>query len=411
MRAVLQGLFLALITLGAPFRAYSINEELAESINHTGMFLYYITDKSQNTVISPLAISTSLLMTYMGAKGNTAHQIAMGLHLTIPQKEVPFAYLSLVNQLAGGRAKIQIDATMWIDEKSNVLGSYKSLISKKFDGSIHSVNFLKPLIAAKSMNKWIYEKSDGKIARFIDPSILSSSTQLILINSLFLKGSWGNPFPTQNTEQQPFLKKDGSSVSCRMMHQSSELYYFENDDSQIVALPIDNLNSHLAFVIFLPKKNLSDLYNFYYSQDEKKPEGFISYLQHLKKAYVNISIPKFIVSQKLNLIPLYRSLGINEALSTRADFSGIDGTKNLMISEAFQQNVLSIDEGGIFATAATASSLSLNSSKSGNAAQFVANHPFLYAVYDFDTKLLLFLGECQDPSQTGITKVTGGKSP
>ena len=410
MRTLLQGLFLALITLGTPFRAFAVNEKLAESINHTGMFLYYIMDKSQNTLMSPLAISTSLLMTYMGAEGNTAHQIATGLHLTMPQKDVSAAYLSLANHLTDSGDKVQIGATMWIDEKSNVLESYKSLISKEFEGSIHRVNFRKPLIAAKSMNEWVYERSDGKISNFISPSTLSSSTRMILINSLMLKGSWESPFPTQNTGQQPFLRKDGSSVSCKMMRQSSELYYFENDDSQIVALPIENLNSHLAFVIFLPKKSPDDLYNFYYSQDEKKPEGFISYLQYLKKAYVNISIPKFIVSQKLNLIPLYRSLGINDALSPKANFSGIDGTKNLMISKAFQQSVLSIDEGGIFATAATSSSFSLKSSRRDDAVEFVANRPFLYAVYDFDTKLLLFLGECQDPSQTGITKTTGRKS-
>ena len=221
MRTLLQGLFLTLITLGTPFRAYAVNEELAESINHTGMFLYYIMDKSQNTVMSPLAISTSLLMTYIGAKGNTAHQIATSLHLTIAQKEASTAYLSLTNHLTSGRDKVQIGATMWIDEKSNVLGSYKSLISRDFDGSIHSANFRKPLIAAKSMNRWVYEKSDGKISNFINPSTLSKSTQMILINSLMLKGSWESPFPTQNTGQQPFLKKDGSSVSCKMMRQSS----------------------------------------------------------------------------------------------------------------------------------------------------------------------------------------------
>ena len=410
MRTLLQGLFLTLITLGTPFRAYSVNEELAESINNTGMFLYYIMDKSQNTVMSPLAISTSLLMTYMGAKGETAQQIAKGLNLTIPQKSVSSAYLSLANHLTEGGGKVQIGASMWIDKRSNVLGSYKSLISKEFDGSIHSVNFLRPQIAANTINEWVYEKSNKNITKFINPSLLSSSTRMILINSLFLKGSWETPFPTQNTGQQPFLKKDGSSVPCKMMRQSSEVYYFENDASQVVALPIENLNSHLAFVIFLPKKHPEDLYNFYYSQDEKNPEGFISYLKYLKKAYVNISIPKFIISQKLNLVPLYRALGINEALSTKADFSGIDGTKNLMISEAFQQSVLSIDEGGIFATSGTSSSFNIKSSTRDDAAQFIANHPFLYAIYDFDTKLLLFLGECQNPSNTGIITTTGGQS-
>ncbi|MCB1109783.1 MAG: serpin family protein [Chlamydiia bacterium] len=409
MRRLLQHFFLTLFILVTPLKGFGIDRDLAKSINHTGMFLYYIMDKSHNTIMSPLAISSSLLMAYMGAKGETAHQIAAGLHLTLPQNQVVPAYLSLANHLTEA-GKVEISNAMWVDTDAHILSSYQSIVKKGFNGEIQLVNFAKPQIAARKINAWVYDKSHEKIQNFINPSDISSSTRMILLNNLLVKGSWKSPFLTQSTGTHPFTQYDGNTVLCKMMRQVNDFYYFENEDTQVVALEIESLDSHLAFVVFLPRKASDNIYNFYYSQDESKPEGFLTYLSQLRRTSVDVSIPKFITSQKVNLIPLYRALGINSALTRSADFSGIDGTKNLMINKSFQQNVLSIDEGGIFAAAATGTSFSLKSTRPDAEASFVADRPFLYAIYDFDTGLLLFLGECQNPVETGIVEVTGGQS-
>ena len=223
---------------------------------------------------------------------------------------------------------------------------------------------------------------------------------MILLNTLFIQGSWQSPFPTQRSGRGQFKTPQGNYVNCRMMNQKSSLYYFENQETQIVALPIEGLNSNISFIVFLPKKEGPSLYNFYYAQDESKPEGFISYLDKFEKKDIDLTLPKFIVSQKLDLKPLFRSLGINTALDTDANFSGIDGKKDLYISQAIHESILSIDEGGLFAATSSGVTFSLKSFQDPeNLITMNVNRPFLYAIYNFDTKLLLFLGECLDPEE------------
>ncbi|QVL56720.1 MAG: hypothetical protein KFB93_04875 [Simkaniaceae bacterium] len=391
-------IFLALLAFISPLRAEDAKDNtLANSFNHTGMFLYYIMDKSSNTIISPLSINASLVMAYMGARGQTAHEMASSLHLTLPQNQLGDAYRKMTSRMGSG---VKLGTSLWVDKNASIIPSYQTTIHEDFKGVIEKVDFMKPQSAATKMDDWINNHSGGKISRFIDPSSLGKSTKMVLLNTLFIQGSWQNPFPTQRSSGGQFKTSGGSIVNCRMMNQKSNLYYFEDQNTQIVALPIEGLNSNTSFIVFLPKKESAHLYNFYYAQDESKPQGFISYLDKFEKKDINLTLPKFIVSQKLDLKPLFRSLGINAALNDNANFSGIDGKKDLLISQSIHESLLSIDEGGIFAAASSGVTFSLKSFRETDSPiEMNVNHPFLYAIYDFDTNLLLFLGECLNPSE------------
>ena len=397
MRLWFQKIFVALIVFGVPFKGFGKDLALSSNINHTGMFLYYIMSKADNTIISPIAISSSLLIAYMGADGATSDQIGNSLHLGIPKKNVPTAFKSLLNHLTNVGHNIQLSSTLWINDSKSIRNNYKKILTKDLGVEIHQVNFKKSTEVANRMNNWISGKTDGKISSIISSAKIDPSTEMILASSLFLKGQWKNPFPTQNTGQENFTRIDGSVVPCQMMKQTSKLYYYENKDTQVVSLPISSLDANYSLIIFLPKHKTDDLYSFYYAQDESKPEGFISYISQLKETSVSLSLPKFAASQKLDLIPLHSSLGINDAITKSANFSWISHDKGLMINKAFEQSAFSINEGGIFATSADESFVYLKSPYVAKATSFVANHPFLFAVYDFDAKLLLFIGECQVP--------------
>jgi|JI10StandDraft_1071094.scaffolds.fasta_scaffold01680_25 serine protease inhibitor len=370
------------------------DESPASSLNQAGMLAYYIIDKSSNTILSPLAINISLMMCYEGARGNTAKQIENALHLSMNPSEMGKAYQELLSKLGNG---IKLGSSLWVDQSTSILPTFSQVISEDFEGSIQKVNFKQSSQAAATMNNWMHDYSGGKISNFVDPSTLSGGTKMVLLNALVLQGAWQNPFPTQRTGMQEFQTAQGQHVNCSMMNQVSNLYYFENEETQIASLPLADPHSNISFIVFLPRKKNIDPYNFYYSQDESKPEGFLSYLNMLENRMVNLTLPKFIIGQKLNLKTLFHSLGITDALGTEGDFSGIDGTKNLFISQAMHESILSIDEGGIYAVAASGITFSLKSSKGPEAITMNANHPFLYAVYDFDADVLLFLGECQNP--------------
>ncbi|MBF5058632.1 serpin family protein [Candidatus Neptunochlamydia vexilliferae] len=391
-----------LLISAALFLTCSLWGDLSEGFNRTGMFLYYLMERNENTVISPLAINASLLTTYVGAKGTTATEIKKGLNLTLSQEEAGPAYQALVGKLMQGAQKLRVGNSLWVPVGTNVLSSYKSVIKKDFEGEIRNINFERPGAAVGEINQWVYDRSYQKIAHFLSPSEIPRSAKMLLLNSLFIVGNWESPFPTQNTGSRPFQTAGGETIQCPMMKQIAPLYYFEDEKSQIVALPLENINARLAFVLFLPKEK-GELYNFFYAQDEKAPEDFLAYLNKLQKRSIELTLPKFIISHKLNLTPLLQTLGIRDALTKEADFLGIDGKKDLRISKAFHESVLSIDEGGIFATAAPSSAFSLEKEAADLSVE--VNRPFLYAIYDFDSKLLLTLGECLNPTQTGIMEV------
>ncbi len=394
-------LFIGLLTALSPLKAQENDNKLADSLNQTGMFLYYIMDKSSNTVISPFSITSSLLMAYMGAKEKTAQELGHALHLTTPQNQVGAGYRNMRDRLGRG---VKVGVSAWLGKDTSILSSYETIVHEDFKGDIEKVDFTKPQSAASKMNEWIHDNSGGKISRFIDPTTLAKSTKMILLNTLFIKGSWNSPFPTQRSGTSQFKTHSGQYVNCRMMNQKSSLYYFENKDTQVVALPIEGLNSHISFIVFLPKEEHSQLYDFYYSQDESKPKGFLSYLNQFEKKDVDLSLPKFTISQKLDLNSLFRTLGIHSALNTNANFSGIDGKQDLYISQAYHESVLSIDEGGIFAAAGSSITFSLKAFREPtNPIVMNVNRPFLYAIYDFDTELILFLGECLNPSEQSNT--------
>ena len=59
-------------------------------------------------------------------------------------------------------------------------------ICKKYDASIDR------LINAEQVNKWCSEKTNGKITKIIDE--LNEDTRMILINAIYLKANWKEPF-------------------------------------------------------------------------------------------------------------------------------------------------------------------------------------------------------------------------
>lgn len=81
--------------------------------------------------------------------------------------------------------------------------------------------------------------------------------------------------------------------------------------------------------------------------------------------------------------------------STSADFSGMDGTRNLYITNVIHQAFTEVNEKGTEAAAATAVVVGLKSIRITR--EFRADHPFLFLVRDKKTGSILFMGRVSDP--------------
>ena len=105
-------------------------------------------------------------------------------------------------------------SSLWIDDQFEILSSYKDIVQTDFNGSLHPVDFSKPAQAAHEINEWVFTYSKNKISSFIDPATITNQTKVILMNSLYIKGRWESPFPTQSTGVRPFLTSEG--IPCKL---------------------------------------------------------------------------------------------------------------------------------------------------------------------------------------------------
>ena len=381
-------------------------ETLTESFHKSANSLFYLLATTQNPLVSPFSINSCLLMTSMGAKGTTLSQIRGALQLTIPQNEVSTIYAdlfrNLFSKMSGESAHELIMASgLWVDNTTTILPAFRNLVQSKYYGQTKSLNFQNPSEAAKIINNWVQKNTGNNIVDFIDPKTLSNTTKILLTNTLFFRGKWTHPFESQKTASQKFTTNTNTLISVPMMSQTNTFPYFENEKGQVLAIPIQGEanQARIAFLIFLPKKGVTKTpFEYYYMEMQEKKEGYLSYIDDLQEKMVAVTIPKFTLSQRLNLNSLMNSRGIVQAFTPNADFSGIDGKKDLQITEALHEATLSIDETGIFAVAGSEIALNLKAMRQPESSiPFVADHPFLYLLVDLNTKLILFMGTYDVP--------------
>lgn len=348
-------------------------------------------------------------MASMGAKGTTQSQMRGALELTIPQNEVSKMYADLFRHLfskmSGESAYELIMANgLWVDNNTTILPSFRTLVQSDYYGQTKSLNFQNPTEAAKIINNWVQKNTGNNIADFIDPKTITNTTKILLTNTLFFRGKWAHPFESQKTSNQKFTTNSDAVISIPMMTQTNTFPYFENEKGQVLAIPIQGEanQANIALLVFLPKKGVTKSpFEYFYMEMQDKKEGYLSQIDALQKKTIAVTIPKFTSKQKLNMNTLMNSRGIVQAFTQNADFSGIDGKKDLQITQAIHEATLSIDEIGIFAVAGSEIALNLKETREPeNPIPFVADHPFLYLLVDLNSKLILFMGTYDVPPLT-----------
>ncbi len=377
---------------------------LVESCNTQGLSFFYILPKPSNPLISPFSIYATLLMSYAGSKGDTAKQFAKALNINFDQNQAAASFSKLCSTLPINSKKNGIELIssngIWIDKTFPVLPSFQKTIKNDFNGMIKKVQFSRFNHALKTINASIKRETNDYISNFLSSSNLSSNTKMLLTNILLFKGSWENPFPTEQTGSQQFFNANNDSVYTQMMDQTATLPYYENKTTQVVALPIEGSQKDAAFsfVIFLPKAHQSNPFDFYYQENDFVLH-FLSYLDSLESKKVHLTVPKFTISQKIDISNLLSDLGVIDAFTSQADFSNISEEKNLSLGQALTQSALSINEVGILSASSSSASLDITSSLDPiDPIRCNVNHPFLFALVDIKSKLIFFIGEYLVPS-------------
>jgi len=353
--------------------------------------------KEGNAFFSPFSISDALAMSYVGARGETKKQIAKVLRFSLPREELHPAFSSLIDslhvKLMDKACKLHIANALWNQKGYGFLPSFTRLIDRYYGGGFYRVDFAGNTEGAKKrINSWIEKKTEEKIKNLIARGDIGPFTRLVLTNAIYFKGKWASVFKKSDTRPMPFHLSPTKTVQVPMMHQKGSFPYFKGDKVQMIELPY--AGDALSMLILLPNQDAS-IENIKNLLTEAKLRD---YLSHLHTREIMVYLPRFKVKSKYYLGNILSAMGMPDAFSDRADFSGMTGNKELKISKVIHQAYVEVNEEGTEATATTAMVMRLKAVMF-NQPIFKADHPFVFMILHRKTGNILFMGRVMNPNQ------------
>ena len=379
--------------------------DLAELTQGNDLFaldLYHIlkTDRD-NLFYSPYSISVALAMTYAGARGETERQMAGALHYTLPQARLHPGFNALDLALAsrgqgaqgrdGEGFRLNVANAIWGQHDYAFLSEFLDALAVNYGAGLRLVDFAAaPEEARVTINSWVSDQTEGRIEDLIPAGAIDALTRLVLTNAIYFNAAWSMPFEKELTEDGPFHLLDGGEVRVPMMKQVESFGYNAGQGYQAVELPYDG--RELSMVILVPEAG--EFEAFEDSLDAGRVAGI---LEGLRPGQVALSMPKFEIEASFSLVDALTAMGMPDAFSPDADFSGMTGNRELAISDVVHKGFVSVDEAGTEAAAATAVIIKLTAMP-GEPVEVTIDRPFIFAIRDIETGALLFVGRVVDPS-------------
>lgn len=349
-----------------------------------------------NVVFSPASVAASLRMALLGARGETAAQLAGALG--VPGRREAADGLRVLSawlpEAAGGQqSAVRAPTTVWVQSGLDLVPEFADAVSSAAAGSLRRADFrAAPGEAAAAINRVIAEQTSGRIRALIPPGALDPLARLVLAGAVHLKAAWAFPFPPAATSQAPFHLAGGRETRAPMMRlrRAERLGHVRGEGYQAVVLPFSG--RRLAMSVLLPDGALPPL------EEKLAREGTAGLLAGARPEPVRLAMPRFRMTTALSLRPALESLGVTLAFGAGADFSGVTTAEPLAVSEAAHQALVTVDERGAEAAAATAATARAISATTRAPVEVTVDRPFLFAITDTAAGLPLFLGRVADPT-------------
>ncbi len=367
--------------------------------NNTFAFDLYRTvaeGSSENLIYSPYSISLAFAMAYAGAQGQTAEQMADILHF-LPLASQAAADAALGQKLAnlttetagegGDDFRLNIANALWGQDGFPFNEAYLNTLDAQYGAAPQLLDFAgEPEMARQQINHWVAEQTMDRIKDLVPPNMISPNTKLLLANAIYFYGSWLYPFDPAATQAGDFTLLDGNQVTASLMHAPFiRVPYAEGDDYQAVQLPY--WGDQVDMLILLPT-----LESFTAMEADLTPDLLEEVRSQLTPHDAALTLPRFEVDTSLDLKTMLMAMGLTAPFGA-ADFSGIG--PDLFISDALHRGVITVDEEGTEAAAATALAMTTSAFPR---AEMVIDHPFIFAIIERETGTILFLGRVLDPA-------------
>ncbi|WP_193195979.1 serpin family protein [Nostoc sp. MG11] len=378
-----------------PKKIVNSNPKIVDANNKFGFKLFSEVQKNdsteKNVFISPTSVAIALAMTYNGSSGSTQQAMAKTLELQgMNLQEINSSYAASKKLLENPDAKVQITIanSLWANQDANFQPDFLQRTQDFYQAKVSNLNF-KDTAAANTINNWVNENTRGKINKIVET--IEPDQVLFLINAIYFKGNWSQEFDKSQTTQHPFYLTSGRQKQHPMMSQKGDYRYYENQQFQAVSLPYGK-DAKVSFYIFLPKQN-SNLKTFYQNLNV---ENWEKWMTQFNKQAGFIRLPRFKTDYDVTLNDALKALGMEEAFSSKANFSGMG--KNFAISQVQHKTFVEVNEEGTEAAAATSVAVeAVSLRQQPQPFKMIVDRPFFCVIRDNQTGNILFMGSIFEP--------------
>lgn len=354
-----------------------------------------------NLFFSPHSISVALAMTWAGARGQTESQMADALHFTLGQSELhpAFDWLDLeLNSRGQGASgadgepfRLNVVNRLFGQVGYDFLSEFLDTLALCYGAGLQLLDFaVDPEAGRLVINGWVEEKTEDRIEELIPQGAIDNMTKLVLVNAIYFNGAWAEVFDDEQTADGAFHLLDGTDVTVPMMHQPEPMPSAEATDYKAVELPYDG--EELSMVVIVPQGEF-EVFEQKFTADSSVLTEIVD---SLGNGSATVSMPRFAIDGvTISLKEVLSELGMTDAfMMGTADFSGMNGTQNLYVSDVLHQAFVSVNEYGTEAAAATAVIVN----EFGVPDHIEINKPFIFLIRDRETGAILFIGRVIDPS-------------
>lgn len=367
----------------------SANNNLALDIHRL------LSEEEGNVFFSPLSLSAALSMLLYAAQGETESEMrkVLACDLNISGKDLATAFERQTSVLLKCTDSYTLNSAnaMLIQNGFEIKSDYKSVLGEFFKAMLFEVDFqTENTDGINQINDWIKEKTNDMIPKFIE-SLNFSDSVLMVLNAVYFKGYWLRQFDKESISSQKFYNKgiEEEAKLVDMMHQKDYFRYIRKESFK--ALQLCYSFEQVAMLVLLPheRDGLATL-------EASLTASFVFELtSKMYRKNMKVVIPRFRLEYSKQLVPVFQKLGVNKVFSQEAELGGASDSEKIAVSNILHKTVLEVNEEG--SDPAPASMISVNYCTTlFPEIEFVADHPFVFVIYDISSSLILFMGRVDE---------------
>ncbi|XP_057688403.1 alpha-1-antitrypsin-like [Corythoichthys intestinalis] len=346
-------------------------------------------NQGKNIFFSPSSVSVALAALSVGAQGETHQQLFSGLGYNssqITQKNVNEVFSTLLKR-QDNSSDINEGTALFLDNKFEPKPEFLKNLKEFYYTDVSNLDFLQTKESADTINKYVSDKTHGKIDKLVEE--LNPTTIMYLISHIYFKGMWDSPFKPQLTQEDIFNVDEKTKVSVQMMNKEDDfdVYHDLAINTTILRLPF---KSSYSMLLLLPE-NMAEL------EKEICPQHITKWSKWMKSREYDLFLPKISIKTTYSLKEVLIEMGMTDMFDAQADLTGISEAKNLLVSSVEHQAALDVDESGATAAGATSIGIIPMSFKQIPVLKF--NRPFMLLLTENTTDDILFLGKIINPNK------------